>query len=709
MVKKDKPGFLPKNLNNTSFPYDQISLEHILKASQTDIHIVDKNFNLIFVDSLRRELYGASKGRKCYEYFKVSQKPCKTCGLPHALETKEVVVTEQTVSSEDNRVVQCQTVPFQDEQGTWLTAVFCTDITKHKRLKEKLKFQLKFEKMVSSISNSFVNIDAEKINETINQSLEQIGSFFDVDRSVIYQFSPSWESMDNTHEWYSEGIEPLSHFLKHLPMEAIPWLFPQVQKISPIYIPDVNKLPLEAKVEKKGFLRQGLQSLLILPFSIKTDGRAHGFLGFDSIRKKRAWTEEQIDLLTIVVEIIAGALAMRQLEKERNQAEKALKESEKRYRTIVENTNDALFTHTFDGKITDLNETAHRMLGYKQSELIGANLKTIRSPEEQKHAPQRIKQLLKDGKLIYEGMLMHKNGTPIPVEVSMKVVSYEGDGLIQGFVRDITERKQAEQQIVSYAVELEGLNLKLNAEMNKAKEVHERTFPKELPKVKGLSLAAHYQPAEKLGGDFYDVIQQGKKLIIYLSDVTGHGVDGAILSVFVKHTINGYLFFSTEDQVRPKNILRYLSRQFQQKNLPVEYFICIFLAVLDLETMEFTYTAAGFQDAPMIKLGNGECSNLVSKGLFLTPSFPEELLSLQEKKIRLTPGTTIFFNTDGLTEQYVNGTYYGMRLPTVFYEHSSLPPQEIARIIREDFRKFNGGSLQGNDDITFLILQVDPS
>ena len=191
--------------------------------------------------------------------------------------------------------------------------------------------------------------------------------------------------------------------------------------------------------------------------------------------------------------------------------------------------------------------------------------------------------------------------------------------------------------------------------------------------------------------------------------MTGHGVDGAILSVFVKHTINGYLFFSTEDQVRPKNILRYLSRQFQQKNLPVEYFICIFLAVLDLETMEFTYTAAGFQDAPMIKLGNGECSNLVSKGLFLTPSFPEELLSLQEKKIRLTPGTTIFFNTDGLTEQYVNGTYYGMRLPTVFYEHSSLPPQEIARIIREDFRKFNGGSLQGNDDITFLILQVDPS
>lgn len=236
-----------------------------------------------------------------------------------------------------------------------------------------------------------------------------------------------------------------------------------------------------------------------------------------------------------------------------------------------------------------------------------------------------------------------------------------------------------------------------------------RTLPKELPAVKGISLAARYQPAAELGGDFYDVIHMGRKMIIYLSDVTGHGVDGAMLSMFVKHTIKGYLTFSPEERVQPGEILRYLSAQFRQKSLSEEYFICIFLAVLDLETMELTYTAAGFQDMPLVSLGQGEQQRLVSKGLFLSSAFPEELLNLQEDSIYLTPGSTLFLNTDGLTEQAARGVHYGERLPGVFFENCHLPPQTIAQIVCDDFKFFNGGTLQSNDDITFLILQRDPN
>ncbi|NMB36113.1 MAG: PAS domain S-box protein [Firmicutes bacterium] len=390
-------------------------------------------------------------------------------------------------------------------------------------------------------------------------------------------------------------------------------------------------------------------------------------------------------------------------------AREALKKSEARYRTIVENTNDALFVRDFKGEILDLNDTACRLLGYKREELLGINLAAIRSPEEQARTSERLGQLLKENKLLFEGTLMHKNGSPIPVEISQAVISREGDGLIQSFARDITGRKRNEQQIAAYTAKLEGLYQKLEAEMNKAREVHKRTLPKELPVIKGISLAAHYQPAEELGGDFYDVVQRGKKLVIYLSDVTGHGADGAMLSVFVKHTIKGYLSFAPEEGIRPEKILRYLSAQFHQKNLPPEYFICTFLAVLDLETKELTYTAAGFQDAPLVRLGNGKRLKLMSKGLFLSPAFPDELLNLQEKSIHLTPGTTVFFNTDGLTEQGAKNTYYGTRLPAVFYENCHLPPSLLAQTVCEDFRNFNGGSLQGNDDITFLILQIDPN
>lgn len=362
----------------------------------------------------------------------------------------------------------------------------------------------------------------------------------------------------------------------------------------------------------------------------------------------------------------------------------------------------------FKMKILELNEVAYRMLGFKRADLLGANLTAIISLEDQPRVPERIKELSKYERLLFEGNLIHRNSTSIPVEISLKLVSREGDGLIQAFIRNITKRKQAEQQVVDYTLQLENLYLTLNEEINKARQVHQRTLPKSLPMPKGISLAAHYQPAEKLGGDFYDVVQLGKKLIIYLSDVTGHGVDGAMLSMFVKHTIRGFLFFAPEENICPEKILSYLSAQFHQKELSDEYFICIFLAVLNLETMELTYSAAGFQDTPLVRLGNGEHLKLISKGLFLSSAFSDELLNLQEKSIFLTPGTTIFFNTDGLTEQSSQGTYYGTRLPSVFYESSHLSPELIARIVIEDFRNFNGGSLQGSDDITFLVLQVDP-
>ena len=182
-------------------------------------------------------------------------------------------------------------------------------------------------------------------------------------------------------------------------------------------------------------------------------------------------------------------------------------------------------------------------------------------------------------------------------------------------------------------------------------------------------------------------------------------VDGAMLSMFVKHTIRGYLSFASPQDISPEKILRHLAAQFRRKNLPREYFICIFLSVLDLKTMDLTYTAAGFQDAPLVCRINGERLKLKSKGLFLSPAFPDRLLNLKEDSIHLSPGTTILFNTDGLTEQRINKGYYRDRLPDIFCPNSHLPPRQIAKIIREDFQALNGGSLQGEDDITFLILQ----
>ncbi len=92
--------------------------------------------------------------------------------------------------------------------------------------------------------------------------------------------------------------------------------------------------------------------------------------------------------------------------------------------------------------------------------------------------------------------------------------------------------------------------------------------------------------------------------------------------------------------------------------------------------------------------------------MFITSYLPTEILTLHDETVVITPGTTIFLTTDGLTEQGSEGSYYMDRLPGVFYENAHLPATLVAQAVLNDFRIFNNGSLQGKDDITFLVLQV---
>lgn len=277
---------------------------------------------------------------------------------------------------------------------------------------------------------------------------------------------------------------------------------------------------------------------------------------------------------------------------------------------------------------------------------------------------------------------------------------------------DITEQKLSEKKINEYAVELElkGIELEelyrhLDEEIKKAWKVHQRTLPEKLPRVEGLSLAYHYMPARNLGGDFFDVIEKGGQLVFYLSDVTGHGLDGAMMSVFVKSTISSYLSLTPARELSPREILRFLSRQFSQEKYGDEYFISIFMAVLELETLELTYAAAGFQESLLVKQGGGETLELGCKELPLSTIIPLDIMDLGEGKVTLEPGAALLLNSDGLSEQARGGESYQRRMKETFYRHSHLTPGEIVKAINDDFFHFNHASLQADDDVTFLVLK----
>ncbi len=126
---------------------------------------------------------------------------------------------------------------------------------------------------------------------------------------------------------------------------------------------------------------------------------------------------------------------------EQKRLEEVLRTSEARYRVIVENTNDAIFINDFEGNISDVNENTCRMLGYSREELIGAGIAQI-DPEWIFPLQGDVKRLVEDGAGVLDRRNIRKNGSEIAIEVSARVISYEGKGLAVSFVRDVTDRKR---------------------------------------------------------------------------------------------------------------------------------------------------------------------------------------------------------------------------------------------------------------------------
>ncbi len=572
-----------------------------------------------------------------------------------------------------------------------------------KQAEKMLKLQLESEKILSDISSKFAAITAKELNQGINFALRLSGSFFNVDRSYIFVFSDDTEqAMNNSHEWCAEGITPQIDNLQGVPNAMLPWWMNKLRNLENINIPSIDDLPPEAEAEKKFLQLQFIQSLVAVPMISRN--KLLGFIGFDSVREKKKWADEQISLLKVVAEIISNALLQ-------NRALKALEKSEEKFRYMAEFSPHALSICSRQEKFEYLNPKFTETFGYTLTEIPDRNRWFELAHPDPLYRRHVLELWHNDAKNIENGIatsrifqISCKDGSE--KEILIRTVAMGNDNFLATY-EDITKQRRAVKKIEAYALELEKLCSQLDTEIDKARKVHERTMPGTLPAVKGLSFAAHYQPALKLGGDLYDVIKKENKLIAYLSDVTGHSMDGAMLSVFVNNTIDSFISLNEPENITPEKLCKFLAEQYHKENYPDEYFICIFLVVLDLNTKELSYTGAGFQDSPLVRMGNGEQLMLISKGLPISLAFPATMPDFHAGTIVLTPGTTILFNTDGLTEHEANGKFYGERLEKVFYENSHLPPEMIIEAVNEDFTQFNNGSRQGFDDITFLVMQVE--
>jgi len=130
---------------------------------------------------------------------------------------------------------------------------------------------------------------------------------------------------------------------------------------------------------------------------------------------------------------------------ERKRAEEALKESEVKYRAIINAMNDTAWLIDFDGKFVDVNDTAVKIMGYSREELLSMGPTDIDSSLTPEQIMGLVKGMESDEAQVFETAHTTKDGKTFPVEIISTRVTYHGKQAILSVARDLTERKKQEE------------------------------------------------------------------------------------------------------------------------------------------------------------------------------------------------------------------------------------------------------------------------
>jgi len=182
----------------------------------------------------------------------------------------------------------------------------------------------------------------------------------------------------------------------------------------------------------------------------------------ESVTYEHTWTgrtyHTRLEPLRAVSGEIIGVIGVSLDVTKHKQAEKALQEQIHRTNQLLRTTLDGYILADTAGQVLDVNPAYCDMIGYSRDELLQMNIRQLEGQLTPEQIEQRIEQMMRQGGARFETRHRHKNGGLIDLDVSITVIPQEKEPLVAAFVRDITERKKAEEEIQRRSRELIALN-----------------------------------------------------------------------------------------------------------------------------------------------------------------------------------------------------------------------------------------------------------
>ncbi len=253
------------------------------------------------------------------------------------------------------------------------------------------------------------------------------------------------------------------------------------------------------------------------------------------------------------------------------------------------------------------------------------------------------------------------------------------------------------------SVEAKVYKERVTRELELATQIQDRLIPDddEIPKFSDLDISGGLIPASEIGGDIYDFIKvSDDKLLLYLGDVTGHGVPAGIVS-----SIANALFYGYSDSADIKKVVVDVNRVLKAKTMPT-MFLTLCFAQWQVSTKKFSYVNAGHEQLIHFK-AKADTVELRPSGGIALGMVPDISNIVKIEEVDLDHGDFIVIYSDGIPESWRNEKeMYGMeRFQAAVKKFGKLKTaSEIKEAILADVKAFANGYKQ-MDDITIVVVK----
>src|SRR5215210_703231 len=412
----------------------------------------------------------------------------------------------------------------------------------------------------------------------------------------------------------------------------------------------------------------------------------------------------------------------RQVEQKNDQlvrSQRELRRQKEYFEALVLNSPVAIAIIGLDGNIVSWNPAAERLFGYTQAQAVGRSVDDLvaETPEIHAEVLRYTQQVSSDGRIDAVTRRSRKDGTLVDVELLAVPVTVGGEQVgTYAMYHDITELKRIEEEVrqlnkdleIRVAERTEQLESamarqqqeaqerqRIEQELHVARLIQQTLLPKSLPALPGYDVAAYYQPAREVGGDFYDFLElPDGQLGLIVGDVSGKGVPAAIVMAITRTMLHAaYRLGSPGEILEQVNNILY-------PDIPPNMFVTCLAALLDSRTGRLQYANAG-HDLPYLRHADG-VSELRATGvpLGLMPG-----MSYEQKEITLKQGDSVLLYSDGLVEAHdPQREIFGFPRMKGFIGAHSGGATLIDSLLAE-LECFTGEEWEQEDDITLLTLQ----